>query len=73
MLQTPGTKENMIISMDVEKAFDKMSIFTIHHKSNHLQPCKFKRKNFRSSHCGSEVMNPTRIHEDEGLILGPAQ
>jgi len=27
----------------------------------------------RSSHCGSEIMNPTSIHEDSGLIPGPAQ
>ena len=26
-----------------------------------------------SSHCGSEVMNPTSIHEDAGLIPGLAQ
>ena len=26
-----------------------------------------------SSHCGSAVMNPTRIHEDVGLIPGIAQ
>ena len=30
-------------------------------------------KNFRSSHCGSAEMNLTSIHEDAGLILGPAQ
>ena len=27
----------------------------------------------RSSHCGSVVMNPTRIHEDAGSIPGLAQ
>ena len=26
-----------------------------------------------SSHCGSAVINPTNIHEDVGLIPGPAQ
>ena len=26
-----------------------------------------------SSHCGSVVTNPTSIHEDAGLIPGPAQ
>ena len=26
-----------------------------------------------SSHCGSAVMNPTSIHENVDLILGPAQ
>ena len=26
-----------------------------------------------NSHCGSEVMNPTSIHEDMGLIPGLAQ
>ena len=26
-----------------------------------------------SSHCGSEVMYPTSIHEDSGLIPGLAQ
>ena len=26
-----------------------------------------------SSHCGSAVMNPTSIHEDEGLVPGLAQ
>lgn len=26
-----------------------------------------------SSHCGSGEMNPTAIHEDAGLIPGPAQ
>ena len=29
--------------------------------------------NFRSSHCGSVVKNPTRIHGDAGLIPGPIQ
>ena len=28
---------------------------------------------FWSSHCGSVVMNPTSIHEEGSLILGPAQ
>ena len=27
----------------------------------------------RSSHCGSVVMNPISIHEDEGFIHGFAQ
>ena len=27
----------------------------------------------QSSHCGSGVMNPTSIHEDVGLIPGPAK
>lgn len=47
MLLTPRLKGNMTISKYVEKAFDKVSIFTIHQKSNHLQLCKFKMKKFR--------------------------
>ena len=31
-----------------------------------------KTKN-RSSHCGSDVRNPTSIHEDVGLIPGSVQ
>ena len=34
---------------------------------------KKKKKKFWSSHCGSEVTNPTSIHEDVGLITGLAQ
>ena len=30
-------------------------------------------KKLRSSHCSSVETNLTSIHEDEGLILGPAQ
>ena len=30
-------------------------------------------QNFRSSHCGSVVTNPTSIHEDSGSIPGLAQ
>ena len=28
---------------------------------------------YRSSHCGSAVMNPTSVHADSGLIPGLAQ
>ena len=28
---------------------------------------------FRSSHCGSAIMNPTSIQEDAGLIPGSAE
>ena len=31
------------------------------------------RNNYGSYHCGSVVTNPTRIFEDAGSILGPAQ
>ena len=31
------------------------------------------KKHLWSSHCGSVVTNPTSIHEDVGLIPGPAQ
>ena len=31
------------------------------------------KKNFRSSHCGSAVMNPTSIREDAGSIPGLTQ
>ena len=37
------------------------------------QGLRSKLKNFRSSHCGSALKNPTSIHEDAGLIPGPAQ
>ena len=30
-------------------------------------------ENLGSSHCGSAVMNTTSIHEEAGLIPGPAQ
>ena len=33
----------------------------------------FIKSKDRSSHCGSAVTNPSRIHEDAGLILGLAQ
>ena len=32
-----------------------------------------KRCNQGSSHCGTEEMNPTGIHEDASSIPGPAQ
>ena len=32
-----------------------------------------KKKKIRSSHCGSSVMNPTSICEDEDLIPGLSQ
>ena len=32
-----------------------------------------KRATLWSSHCGSEFMNPTTIHEDTGSITDPAQ
>ena len=32
-----------------------------------------KQNNNGNSHCSSAVMNPTRIHEDTGLILGLVQ
>ena len=32
-----------------------------------------QKKKQRSSRCGTEEMNPTSIHEDEGLIPGLAQ
>ena len=32
-----------------------------------------KKIDFGSSHCGSEVTNPTSIHEDAGLIAGLTQ
>ena len=32
-----------------------------------------KGKEYRSSHYGSVVTNPTSIHQDAGLIPGPAQ
>ena len=35
--------------------------------------CVIKNLNFRSSHCGSAVMNPDSIHEDVGSIPGLAQ
>ena len=38
-----------------------------------LEILVLKEKKGQSSHCGSVVMNPTRIHEDVGLILHPAQ
>ena len=31
------------------------------------------RRETRSSYCGSEVTNPTSIHEDVGSSPGPAQ
>ena len=34
---------------------------------------KIYAKKNRSFHCGSVVTNPTSIHEDAGLIPGPAQ
>ena len=37
------------------------------------QYCKSTVPKKKSSHCGSVIMNPTNIHEDEGSIPGLAQ
>ena len=41
--------------------------------SNIFEDGVIKQKLPRSSHCSSEVMNPTNIHEDAGSIHGPVQ
>ena len=38
-----------------------------------LQNALFKQTRIRSSRCGAAEMNPTRNHEDVGLIPGLAQ
>ena len=40
---------------------------------NLLPPSNTKNIQLGSSHCGAAEMNLTSIHEDAGLILGPAQ
>ena len=39
----------------------------------HVSPGCVLNRLYWSSHRGSSVMNPTRIHEDSGSILGLAQ
>ena len=38
-----------------------------------VSPIVYQKCYLRSSHCGPVVKNLTSIHEDEGLIPGPAQ
>ena len=67
----------MILSRDAENAFDKIQhLFLIKTfqrvgtEGNYLNIIKAV---YGSSHHGSEVMNPTSIHEDVGSIPGLSQ
>ena len=44
-----------------------------HDGKSYKIPQRIKKRTIRSFHCGSAVANPTSIHEDAGLIPGPAQ
>ena len=60
--------------MQITLFFDKnvanwTEILSQTHKANITS----KIRTIRSSCCGSAVKNPTSIHENSGLILGPTQ
>ena len=67
----------MILSRDAENAFDKIQhlflIKTFQRVGTEGNYLNIRKAVYGSYHHGSEVMNPTSIHEDVGSIPGLSQ